>query len=506
MASASEAPPPGPDLSTGVDSAQLADNSILLGHVGDEAVLLARANGHVHAIGATCTHYGGPLAEGLLVGDTVRCPWHHACFSLKTGEALHAPAFDSVSCYRVTEQGGRIVVHEAVTSGTSRASAYTPSSVVIIGAGAAGIAAAEQLRRVGYRGPLHVIDDRTDDPVDRPNLSKDYLAGHAPEEWVSLRPPTFYQEHNITLVKGTTVARIDTEQCIVFAENGKEYPFDRLLLATGAQPVKLDTPGADAPHVHYLRTLADSRAIIAAAKTAQSAVVIGSSFIGLEVAASLRARGLSVHVVAPESRPLERVLGSALGDMIRSEHEKQGVAFHLERTVARITASTAVLSDGSELPAELIVVGVGVRPNVAIAEQAGIRTEKGVLVDAHLETNIPGIFAAGDIARWPDVHTGQPIRVEHWVVAERQGQTAARNMLGAREVFDAVPFFWSRHYDLSVDYVGHAEHWTRIAVDGDVMQHDCTVTYYDGNRVLAVATVGREHVSLEAELRLEQTT
>jgi len=506
MASESEAPPPGPDLSAGIDSTQLADETMLLGHVGDAPVLLARTNGQVYAIGATCTHYGGPLAEGLLVGDTVRCPWHHACFSLHTGEALHAPAFDPVTCYHAVEDTGRITVHEPIHATTSYAVRETPSSIVIVGAGAAGVAAAEQLRRLGYHGPLQLIDERPTDPVDRPNLSKDYLAGQAPEEWVSLRPGTFYAELGITLVKGVTVTRIDTQKRIITTSAGGEYPFDRLLLATGAQPVKLDTPGADLPHVHYLRTLDDSRSIIEGTKSATHAVVIGSSFIGLEVAASLRARGLTVHVVAPESRPLERILGPQLGDMIRTKHEQEGVVFHLEHTVTKITPSTATLSDGSELEADLVVIGVGVRPNVALAEQAGLTIDKGVVVDKYLQTSVPDIYAAGDIARWPDPHTGQSIRVEHWVVAERQGQVAARNMLGAKEPYDAVPFFWSRHFDISVDYVGHAERWTRISVDGDPMQHDCTVRYHDGDRVLAVATVGRERGSLIAELQLEQHT
>lgn len=506
MAASSDTPLAGPDLTAGIPAHTLVDGQLLLGHAHGEPVVLARSAGRVYAIGATCTHYGGPLAEGLLVGETVRCPWHHACFSLRTGAAVAAPAFDPVAYFRIEERDGTIVVGERMMPPASDVGAVgsMPSSVVIVGAGAAGVAAADRLRRDGYQGPLHLIDACDTLPVDRPNLSKDYLAGSAPEEWVFLRPAEYYAEHNIELVLGARVTRVDTATRVVETSDGRSFAFDRLLLATGATPVRLPIPGSDLPHVHYLRSLADSRAIVSAATHASRAVVIGASFIGLEVAASLRARGVDVHVVAPEVRPLERVLGKELGDMIRSAHEAHGVVFHLEQAVARIEATSVTLSDGGMLPAELVVVGVGVRPETELAEQAGLHVDKGVVVDQYLETSLPGIFAAGDIARWPDSRSDRLVRIEHWVVAERQGQTAARNMLGHYEAFTDVPFFWSRHYEFSVDYVGHAEQWERIDVDGDPGTHDCAVTYRAADRILAVATVGRERANLEAELRLER--
>jgi len=376
--------------------------------------------------------------------------------------------------------------------------------VLIIGGGAAGSAAAEMLRRCEYEGPVTLVSADESLPYDRPNLSKDYLAGNAPEEWIPLRPREFYDEQRIALELGIRAAAIDPVAGRVALADGRSLDYGALLLATGADPVRLPIEGAAQAHVHYLRTLADSRAIIERSTRAAQAVVMGASFIGLEVAASLRARGLEVHVVAPESRPLERVMGPELGDLIRTVHEEHGVTFHLGQTASRIDERTVTLQSGESLAADLVVIGVGVRPTVALAESAGLAVDRGVLVDEYLETSAPGVFAAGDIARWPDPHTGERIRVEHWVVAQRQGQTAARNILGLGERFAAVPFFWSQHYDMQISYVGHAERWNRIDVDGSLEQRDCALTFRADGRTLAVATVGRDRASLAAEVALER--
>jgi nitrite reductase/ring-hydroxylating ferredoxin subunit len=379
----------GPDFARGFPFEDLSEGRMILGQVGGEAVVLARTGAALFAIGAECTHYHGPLAEGMLVADTVRCPWHHACFSLRTGEALRAPALDPVACWRVEQQDGKIYVREKLEPAERRArpkAGAGPESIVIIGGGAAGNAAAEMLRREGYSGPVTMLSADDAGPYDRPNLSKDYLAGNAPEEWIPLRSPDFYREHGVELKLGVRAVAIDPKGREVRVSDGSRQRFGALLLATGAEPVHLGIPGSDLPHIHYLRTLTDSRT-----------------------------------------------------------------------------------------------------------------------VDPYLETSIPGIWAAGDIARRPDRLTGETIRIEHWVVAERRGQTAARNMLGARERFDAVPFFWSQQHDLQLNYVGHAAKWDRVEIDGSLAAKDCTVTYRQSGRKLAVLTIGRDRASLAAEIELEKT-
>jgi NADPH-dependent 2,4-dienoyl-CoA reductase/sulfur reductase-like enzyme/nitrite reductase/ring-hydroxylating ferredoxin subunit len=500
--------PAGPDLAKGVALADFTDGK-LVGHVGDEEVLLIRSGGEIFAIDAHCSHYHGPLADGIVVGETVRCPWHHACFDLRSGEALRAPALSALACWKVEERDGRIFVAEKreqprPRGKTAPAPADAPGRIVIVGGGAAGFAAAEMLRRRDYRGSIVMLSNDGAPPVDRPNLSKDYLAGSAPEDWLPLKPEAFYSDNAITLRLDTEVVGIDVKAREVHVAGAASVPYDRLLLATGAEPVRLAIPGANEPHVHALRSLADCRAIIDLAKGAKRALVIGASFIGLEAAAALRARDIEVHVAAPGARPMERVLGREFGDFIRVLHEEHGVVFHLGETVAAIAGRRATLESGAVLEADLVVVGIGVRPRLGLAEQAGLAIDRGVTVDSLLQTSAAGVYAAGDIARWPDPHSGAAIRVEHWVVAERQGQVAAANMLGLNERFDAVPFFWSQHYDVPINYVGHAEAWDEIAIDGDIAAKDCVVRYKRNGRVLAVASIFRDVASLNAELAMEQ--
>jgi len=503
-----DAKPTGPDLSQGIPLDQLGDGKMLAGHVGGEDVLLVRQGRDIFAVGAHCTHYHGPLADGLAVDGTVRCPWHHACFDLSTGEAIAAPALSPIECWVVEQRDGKIWVSEKRAQPKpkprGRAVGGMPKKIVIVGGGAAGFAAAEMLRRENYQGSIVMLSSDDALPYDRPNLSKDYLAGSAPFDYVPMRQPDFYPENNIETRLGQTASGIDIGAGEVVLVGGDKVPYDRLLLATGAEPVRLPIPGADLPHVRTLRSLTDCHAIIEYAKVARRVVVVGASFIGLEVTAALRARGLEVHVVAPEKRPMERILGPQMGDFVRALHEEHGAVFHLSETAIAVDGKRVKLKGGGTLEADLVVVGIGVRPRLEIAEKAGLKSDRGIVVNQYLETSAADIYAAGDIARWPDPHCDDNIRVEHWVVAQRQGQVAALNMLGYGTPFTAVPFFWSQHYDVPINYVGHAETWDEIAIDGDIASKDCLLRYKRNGRALAVASIFRDVESLQAELTMER--
>ena len=488
----------GPDLGEGISAGDLSEGVPLLGHAGGEPVVLARSGGSTFAVGATCTHYGGPLAEGLVTDGGIRCPWHHACFDLRTGDAVRAPAFAPVACYRVEVKDGRVRVGERLPEAPPKAGvAGAPSSVVIVGAGAAACAAAHTLRREGFGGNVTLIGAEETGPVDRPNLSKEYLAGKAPEEWIPLAMP-----EQVELRTGTRVTEIDTAGRTVRLEDGSAVPWGALLLATGADVIKLDVPGSNLPHVHMLRTFADSKGIVEASKSVKRAVVVGAGFIGLEVAASLRERGISVDVVAPIA-PLGKILGPEAGAFLDGLHQEHGVVLHIGDGVVSISADAVRLTSGGMLPADLVVIGIGVRPATSLAERAGLRVDRGIVVDERLQTSAPGIYAAGDVARWPDPRFGGAIRVEHWVVAERMGAAAARSILGRPGAFRDVPFFWSAHYDATFAYVGHAERWDRIDSHGSLAARDATLAYREGDQTRAVVTIGRDATSLAAELAFE---
>ena len=496
--------PAGPDLAAGVPVASIQDGVPLLGHARGEPVILVKRGPDLLAVGATCTHYGGPLAEGLVVADTIRCPWHHACFDLETGEATGAPALGDLPCFEVITGDGQARVGDRRLPSRRHLRGQAPPSIVVVGSGAAGAAAVEVLRREGYDGPVTLVGAEPPGPVDRPNLSKDYLAGTAPEDWIPLRPASFYDDLNVTLLIGTPVTGLDTTRRCVALADGRTIDYGALLLATGAEPVRLSIPGSDLSHVHVLRSLDEARSIVRAAAGARRAAVIGSSFIGLEVAAALRQRGLEVDVIGREALPLQAVLGEALGRFIKSVHEQRGERFHLGVSPRAIHPDQVELDNGEVIAADLVVMGVGVRPRTALAEAAGLHVENGVVVNALMQTSAEGVFAAGDIARYPEARLGELVRIEHWVVAERQGQAAARAMLGLGRPFRDVPFFWSVHHDVTLCYVGHARQWDEIEIQGDLAAGHAAVVFRRSSRPLAVATVGRDRLSLAVEAALER--
>lgn len=471
--------------------AELREAGMIAGRLGEDEIVLVRDGERVHAIGAHCTHYHGPLVEGIVVGGTIRCPWHHACFDLRSGAVLRAPAIGGLPVWNVEESDGRYFVGSKKEP-EGHAPSGGPDPVVIVGAGAAGVNVADTLRSEGFAGRILLISRESDLPYDKPNLSKDYLAGAAPADWLPLHPHPYYEEQRIDLLLGETVLAVDTAAKSVTTVSGRRIPYGALVLATGAAARTL--PDAE-NRIHYLRTRRDAERIVEKAGSAKRAAVVGSSFIGLEVAASLRQRGLEVTVTSPDRTPLERVLGREVGERIRTIHESHGVVFRL---------GDSRLDEAALRDFDLIVAGIGVSPEIALAKQAGLAAADGILVDEFLETSVPGIYACGDVAAWPGGPMKERLRVEHWVVAGRQGQTVARNILGKRDRFDAVPFFWSAHFDVVIAYVGHGSGDDDIEVRGSLEANDATIVWRRAGVVTAVATIGRDRISLAAEAALER--
>ncbi len=498
----------GPDFAEGVDIDSLHEGEPLLGHVGEDAAILVRTGHDIHAIGANCTHYGGALAQGLVVGNTVRCPLHHACFDLKSGSVLGGPALNPVACYEVRREGSRAVVvgllpEGALTKRRPTDPGISPDSIVIVGAGPAGAVCAETLRRESYAKDIFLIGAEDPGPIDRPNLSKDYLAGNAPEEWMPLRGADFYAEQGIQFRANDPVKSIDAGACKVTLASGDTISYGALVLATGAEPIRLSIEGANLPHVHVLRTLGDSRGIIEASKNAKRVVVIGASFIGLEASAALRSRGLDVTIVGPENIPLARVLGDDVGRFVQKIHEEKGERFELGRKPVKITAAAVVLDDGREISADLVVMGVGVKPRVELAQAAGLELDRGIVVDKRFRTSNANIYAIGDVARFPWGQKNERVRIEHFSTAERHGRAVALALIGRALEMRDVPFFWSVHHDVTIDYVGHAEKFDRVVLHGKLESKSATIAYFDGEEIRAVATINRADASLRAERAFE---
>ena len=495
----------GPDFSQGLALSEIPQEGTIAGRVGDEPVLLSRLDGELFAIGGTCTHYGGHLGSGLARGQSVRCPLHHACFDLKTGAVLRAPALDPVDRWLVEVEGGRVLVRHRIehSSPSSLSSGTGIDRIVIVGGGAAGLACANELRRRGFNGEVTILSSDADPPCDRPNLSKDYLAGTAPEEWLWLRGEDWYADNRVDLHLGAEVTAIDTRTRKVTISSGKDFAYDRMLIATGSEPNHLALPGFDHPNVLTLRTVADARAIASKANPGARAVVVGSSFIALEAAAALRHRKVEVDIVSVEELPLERVFGAELGQKLQRLHESNGVRFHLSTVLAAFDGAAVTLASGEQISADFVLVGIGVRPRTGVAALAGASVDKGVLVDGRLETSQPGIFAAGDIAVYPDPFSGETARVEHWAVAERQGEIAAANMLGGSELFDSPPFFWTEQFGLTIRYVGRASGWNAVTLEGSFEDRSLIARYFADGIHCATATIGRDKESLEDEAGLE---
>ncbi len=499
------------------DKRELSDGEMKGVTAGDTEVLLVQLEEQVYALHAHCTHYGAPLAEGTLSGSRLVCPWHHACFSAKTGVLLEPPALDDLPRFDVQLDGDDVWVelpdHVPDTSTPEMASPDRSDArvFVVVGAGAAGTAAVETLREDGFRGRVLLVTQENDLPYDRTLLSKDYLSEEETMGWIPMRERAFYEMHGIELLTGHRVTHLDaTGQTLTFEDQSTLY-YDALLLATGSTPVPLEVPGTDLEGVLYLRTFADAQTLIERSHVGSRVVVVGSSFIGMECASSLVGRGLHVTVVTPDEVPFKSLLGREVGDMFRALHEENGATFAFNSHVAQIVGdgrvAQVVLDDGRTLDADLVVVGIGVKPETEWLELAK-NDDGSISVDRSLRLggDHGPVYAAGDLARYPDPTTGEPIRVEHWRLAMQHGRTAAHNMVGREVPFSGVPLFWTKQHGMGLRYVGHAPDWDDVVIDGDPEARDFLAYYLKGDDVAAVLGAQRdaELCVVEECMRLEQ--
>lgn len=494
-------------------------------------VLLVRRAGQYHALAAHCPHYGAPLEKGRLVGEQLVCPWHHACFRVTDGALCEPPALDALPAFPVRVQEGQVWVQVPRNPPASAASPdATPTALVggqppapsaaapdgrifvIVGGGAAGQFAAQTLRQEGFGGRIVLVTADPAPPYDRTKLSKAYLAGKADKKALPLRKPDFYEQHDIELLTDARATGLNLRNRELKLSGRNPLRYDKLLLAPGGTPNLLPSlPGHDLAGVLPLRTPADADAIRKAAGPAARIVIIGAGFIGMEAAASLAAEGRHVTVIAQEKEPFERVLGPKIGAMFRNLHRRHGVRFKPEAAVAELVGEQGrvvgvQLKSGQKLPADVVVLGVGVRPATEfLAHTFELEKDGGLRIDAQLLA-AEHVYAAGDIARFPLAAGLGQHRVEHWRVAQQQGATAARNMLGQAKPFVAVPFFWTQQFGKSLRYVGHAEAWDEIVFHGDVRRHNFLALYAHQNRLVAAAAMNRDDdmICIEALMAAEQ--
>lgn len=465
--------------------------------VGETTVLLSRIKGEFHAVGGICSHYGGNLAEGTCKGERVYCPWHMSAFNMITGDLEEPPGLDAVPRFEVRIEGEDVIVSVPEGAGDRRVptmakqnAAADPRTFVILGAGAAGLAAGEALRQDGFQGRVVMITQEKRLPYDRPELSKNYLAGANPQEVLWLRPREFFAAHDLEIFLEKKVTRVEAAAKSLTFADGAVMNYDALLLASGGVARPLEAPGGELANVFTLRNTEDAEAIMAAAQEGANAVIVGASFIGMETAGSLSARGCKVTVVAPGPVPFQRTLGPEIGRMWQQVLEENGVSFRLGARVTRLEGQgrveAVVLDNGEELPADLVIAGVGVKPATEMLRGVPLNPDGSVTVDERLRV-ADGLYAAGDIARFPDWRTGELIRIEHWRLAMQHGRVAAHNMAGKETAFRDVPFFWTERLDIHFQYVGYASSWDEIIYQGDPAGRDFLAFYVKNQRVLAVA-------------------
>ncbi len=464
-------------------------------NIGGENIMLVRHNDEIFAWSNQCPHYGAPLNKGYIDHHHVTCPWHNARFELQSGRMVTPPALDDLPGYEVKVENQAIYIGRKNEADMPQVKELTDSrSFLIIGGGAAGNTAAETLRREGFGGKITIVTADYDRPYDRPTLSKSFLAGKAGPDALPLRPEDFYVRMKIDLITGRRVTKLYTDEKIASTDNGDTYRYDKCLLATGGMPNMLDIPGADKKNIFTLRSFEDARKIDRAVEDAHHVLLVGAGFIGLESASSLRERGLSVTIVAPEETLMKKLLGQDVGKAIQKFHEKNHVTFHLGQTVSEFKGSDgvrqAVLTDDKKVDADIVIMGVGIKPAVDYLDNTDLVQDGAVPVNSRLQTNDESVFAAGDIAVVPNPHDNSAQRVEHWVAAESQGRFAAKSMLGEKGDYEQIPFFWTRQFGQAFKYIGYSRDFDNIVYRGNVKGEIFLAGYFKGEKFTAAFTRG----------------
>lgn len=457
--------------------------------VKDKTIMLIRKSDDIFALEHSCPHYGAPLSDGIVRGNTLTCPWHNAAFDVSSGTLLLPPSLDHLQTYPVKKENGEVYIRLEALNRPKKRGLKSGKTFVIAGGGAAGTAAAITLRDEGFDGKIFLISREEDLPYDRPLLSKDFLSGEANPDYIPLRKESFYRDNSIDLLQGIEVTDIRPGDREVVVSGNKTIGFDRLLLATGGIPRTFGIPGVSMEGVFVLRSLADARRITEALSGVEEVGIVGAGFIGMEAAASLTKRGLTVHVIAPEALPLMPVFGETAGRWFKKIHERHNVRFHLGKTAKRFIGGHSVrgieLSDGSSIDCRCVILGLGIDPAVSFIANTPLVENGAVPVTEKLETKIPGIYAAGDIACLRHPITGENQRVEHWAVAERQGKAAAHAMLAQPVVYDEPPFFWTKQYEYPLTYTGYTSGEVREAVRGTIEEDRFLIGYYAGDTLKA---------------------
>ena len=507
----------------------MSDNNVKVGRIGDfkkgemksvsvgqdKEILIVNINDELFALGAHCTHYSAPLQDGVLSGDTIICPWHHACFNAKTGSLKEPPAADSLPQFEIIIENDNVLVKVpeefpfSKTPEMAERDEYNDENFVIVGGGAAGYAAAQSMREAEYKGRITIVTKENRTPYDRPNLSKDYLQGSAQEEWMPLRPDDFYSQNNIEFMFDKKVNKINVKEKKILFEKGEDLFYTKLLIAAGAVPRELNVRGSNLKNIFYLRSFSNSDSIVSAAENSKEAVVIGSSFIGMESASSLIERGIKVTVISPDDVPFEKTLGKEIGELLKKQHEESGVEFKLKRNVKAFEGNgeveSVLLDNGEKVKTDFVIVGIGVKPMTDFIEGLVKNPDGGIKVDDTFWA-AEDIFAAGDAAAFPFWMTGEEIRIEHWRTALQEGRLAGFSMAGKSTKYESIPFFWTHQAGLNIRYVGYVKNWDKIIYWGDVQSKEFIAFYVKDNKVAAAAgnNKDKEIAAVEILMKLDK--